>query len=111
MSKRSYMFFVLALVFAFAAIPALAAQTPSNTPANHTLHSSDAELASDRDHAPHQPVFVDGDVADAHAVHVAGIGDAGKAAADAVKELDKNGAKIRGQNEAGYNMILGQVYA
>ena len=42
---------------------------------------------------------------------IAGIGDPGKAAADAVKELDKNGAKIRGQNEAGYNMILGQVYA
>jgi tetratricopeptide (TPR) repeat protein len=42
---------------------------------------------------------------------IAGIGDANKAASDAIKELDKNGAKIRGQNEAGYHMILGQSYA
>jgi tetratricopeptide (TPR) repeat protein len=42
---------------------------------------------------------------------IAGIGDANKSASDAVKELDKNGAKIRGQNEVGYQMILGQTYA
>ena len=42
---------------------------------------------------------------------IAGIGEASKSATDAIKELDKNGAKIRGQNEAGYNMILGQTYA
>jgi tetratricopeptide (TPR) repeat protein len=42
---------------------------------------------------------------------IAGIGDANKAASDAIKELDKNGAKIRAQNETGYNMILGQTYA
>ena len=42
---------------------------------------------------------------------IAGIGDAPKSASDALKELDKNGSKIRGQNEAGYHMILGQTYA
>src|SRR5687767_6542620 len=42
---------------------------------------------------------------------IAGIGDPAKSASDAIKELDKNSAKIRGQNEAGYNMILGQLYA
>jgi tetratricopeptide (TPR) repeat protein len=42
---------------------------------------------------------------------IAGIGDANKSASDAIKELDKNGAKIRGQNEPGYNMILGQTYS
>jgi tetratricopeptide (TPR) repeat protein len=42
---------------------------------------------------------------------IAGIGDPGKSASEAIKELEKNGTKIRGQNEAGYNMILGQVYA
>src|ERR671925_2325215 len=42
---------------------------------------------------------------------IAGIGDANKAASDALKELDKNGAKIREQNEAGYYMVLGQAYA
>jgi tetratricopeptide (TPR) repeat protein len=42
---------------------------------------------------------------------MAGIGDANKSASDAIKELDKNAAKIRGQNEAGYNMMLGQTYA
>jgi len=42
---------------------------------------------------------------------IAGIGDPAKSASDAIKELDKNGAKIRSQNEAGYNMILGQTYA
>lgn len=42
---------------------------------------------------------------------IAGIGDPAKSASDAIKELDKNGAKIRSQNEVGYNMILGQTYA
>jgi tetratricopeptide (TPR) repeat protein len=42
---------------------------------------------------------------------IAGIGDASKSASEAIKELEKNGAKIRGQNEAGYNMVLGQAYA
>jgi tetratricopeptide (TPR) repeat protein len=42
---------------------------------------------------------------------IAGIGDGNKAASDAIKELDKNGAKIREQNEVGYYMILGQAYA
>jgi tetratricopeptide (TPR) repeat protein len=42
---------------------------------------------------------------------IAGIGDANKSASDAIRELEKNEAKIRGQNEAGYNMILGQTYA
>ena len=42
---------------------------------------------------------------------IAGIGDPVKSASEAIKELDKNGAKIRGQNEPGYNMILGQTYA
>jgi tetratricopeptide (TPR) repeat protein len=42
---------------------------------------------------------------------IAGIGDANKSATDAIKELDKNGAKIRAQNDVGYNMILGQTYA
>jgi tetratricopeptide (TPR) repeat protein len=42
---------------------------------------------------------------------IAGIGDASKAASDAIKELDKNSAKIREQNEAGYYMVLGQAYA
>lgn len=42
---------------------------------------------------------------------IAGIGDPAKAASEAIKELEKNGAKIRGQNEVGYNMILGQTYA
>jgi len=42
---------------------------------------------------------------------IAGIGDVNKAASDAVKELDKNSAKIREQNESGYYMILGQTYA
>ncbi|MGQ0712433.1 MAG: tetratricopeptide repeat protein [Gemmatimonadaceae bacterium] len=41
---------------------------------------------------------------------IAGIGDPMKSATDAIKELDKNGAKIRGQNDVGYNMILGQAY-
>jgi tetratricopeptide (TPR) repeat protein len=42
---------------------------------------------------------------------IAGIGDPAKSASDAIKELDKNSAKIRGQNEPGYHMILGQTYA
>ena len=42
---------------------------------------------------------------------IAGIGDPVKSASDAVKELEKNGSKIRGQNEPGYNLILGQAYA
>ena len=42
---------------------------------------------------------------------IAGIGDVNKSASDAIRELEKNQAKIRGQNEAGYNMILGQTYA
>ena len=42
---------------------------------------------------------------------IAGIGEANKAAADALKELDKNGERIRKDNEAGYHMILGQAYA
>ncbi|HJR67820.1 MAG TPA: hypothetical protein VJ802_15420 [Gemmatimonadaceae bacterium] len=42
---------------------------------------------------------------------IAGIGDPTKSASEAIKELDKNGAKIRSQNEIGYNMILGQTYA
>ena len=42
---------------------------------------------------------------------IAGIGEPSKSASEAIKELDKNGAKIRGQNEMGYNMILGQAYA
>lgn len=42
---------------------------------------------------------------------IAGIGDPVKSASEAIKELDKNGAKIRSQNEPGYNMILGQTYA
>ena len=42
---------------------------------------------------------------------IAGIGDANKSASDAIKELEKNGAKIRGQNEIGYHMILGQAYS
>jgi tetratricopeptide (TPR) repeat protein len=42
---------------------------------------------------------------------IAGIGDPSKSASEAIKELDKNSAKIRGQNEVGYNMILGQTYA
>src|SRR5687768_7268681 len=42
---------------------------------------------------------------------IAGIGDPARAASEAIKELEKNGAKIRGQNEVGYNMILGQTYA
>src|SRR5688500_3764814 len=42
---------------------------------------------------------------------IAGIGDPTKSASEAIKELDKNGAKIRSQNEVGYNMILGQTYA
>lgn len=42
---------------------------------------------------------------------IAGIGDPTKSASDAIKELDKNGAKIRSQNEVGYNMMLGQTYA
>jgi tetratricopeptide (TPR) repeat protein len=42
---------------------------------------------------------------------IAGIGEPTKSASEAIKELDKNSGKIRGQNEAGYNMILGQTYA
>ena len=42
---------------------------------------------------------------------IAGIGDPAKSASEAIKELEKNGAKIRGQNDVGYNMILGQTYA
>lgn len=42
---------------------------------------------------------------------IAGIGDPAKSASDAIKELEKNGSKIRQQNETGYNMILGQTYA
>lgn len=42
---------------------------------------------------------------------IAGIGDPSKSAADALKELEKNGAKIRSQNEVGYNLVLGQTYA
>ena len=42
---------------------------------------------------------------------IAGIGDPAKSASEAIKELEKNGAKIRSQNDVGYNMILGQTYA
>ena len=56
MSKRSYMFFVLALVFAFAAIPALAGPSPSKTAANQSLDSRDADLALVRDLAANEQV-------------------------------------------------------
>ncbi|HEU4522661.1 MAG TPA: PA2779 family protein [Thermoanaerobaculia bacterium] len=56
MSKRSYMLFVLALVFAFAAIPAFAGPAPSKTAANQSLESRDADLALVRDIAANEQV-------------------------------------------------------
>ena len=49
MSKRSYMFSVLALVLAFTAIPAFAGPAPSKTATNQSLDSRDADLALVRD--------------------------------------------------------------
>jgi hypothetical protein len=51
-----YPLFVLALLFAFAAIPAFAAPVPSKTAANQSLDSRDADLALVRDVASSQEV-------------------------------------------------------
>ena len=56
MSKRSYMLFVLALVFAFAAIPAFAGPSPSKTAANQSIDSRDADLSVVRDVAANDQV-------------------------------------------------------
>lgn len=56
MSKRSYMFLVLALVLAFAAIPAFAGPAPSKTAANQSLDSREADLALVRDVAANEQV-------------------------------------------------------
>jgi hypothetical protein len=48
--------FVLALVFVFAAIPALAGPAPSKTAANQSLASRDADLALVRDVAANEQV-------------------------------------------------------
>ena len=53
MSKR---LIVLALVFAFAALPVLAAPVPSKTAANQSLDSRNADLALVRDVAASQEV-------------------------------------------------------
>ena len=55
-SKRSYMFFVLALVLAFTAIPAFAGPAPSKTAANQSLDSRDADLSLVRDVAANEQV-------------------------------------------------------
>ena len=56
MSKRSYMFFVLALVLAFTAIPAFAGPAPSKTATNQSLDSRDADLALVRNVAANEQV-------------------------------------------------------
>jgi hypothetical protein len=55
-TKRPYMLFVLALVFAFAAIPAFAGPTPSKTATNQSLDSRDADLSVVRDIAANEQV-------------------------------------------------------
>ena len=56
MSKRSYMLFVLALVFAFAAIRAFAGPAPSKTAANQSIDSRDADLSVVRNVAANEQV-------------------------------------------------------
>ena len=56
MSKRSYMLFILVLVFAFAAIPAFAGPAPSKTAANQSIDSRDADLSVVRDVAANEQV-------------------------------------------------------
>ena len=56
MSKRPYMFLVLALVLAFTAIPAFAGPAPSKTADNQSIESRDADLALVRDVAANEQV-------------------------------------------------------
>ena len=87
-----------------ASLAALATLTFASGQASAQVAAADCKVDTDK---PGQLKTAKNSLARA----IAGIGDPSKSAAEAIKELDKNGAKIRGQNEAGYNMILGQVYA
>jgi hypothetical protein len=55
-SKRSNILFILALVFAFAAIPAFAGPVPSKTAENQSIDSRDADLSIVRDIAANEQV-------------------------------------------------------
>jgi membrane-bound lytic murein transglycosylase B len=54
--KRLSMFFVLALVLTFAAVPVFAGPVPSKTAANQSIDSRDADLAVVRDVATNDEV-------------------------------------------------------
>lgn len=56
MSKRKSVFFVLALLVTFAAIPAFAGPVPSKTAANQSLDSREADLSVIRDVAANEQV-------------------------------------------------------
>ena len=56
MSKRHNIFLVLALVLAFAAIPAFAGPTPSKTAENQSIDSREADLALVRDVASNEQI-------------------------------------------------------
>jgi hypothetical protein len=56
MRSPKSIFFVLALVFVFAAIPALAGPTPSKTAANQSIDSRNADLTLVRDVAANDQV-------------------------------------------------------
>lgn len=56
MSKRPYLVFILALVFAVTAIPAFAGPTPSKTASNQSVDSRDADLSIVRDIAANEQV-------------------------------------------------------
>lgn len=56
MSKRYNIFLVLALVLAFAAIPAFAGPTPSKTAENQSIDSREADLALVRDVASNEQI-------------------------------------------------------
>ncbi len=56
MSKRHNIFLILALVLAFAAIPAFAGPTPSKTAENQSIDSREADLALVRDVASNEQI-------------------------------------------------------